>query len=675
MLFSHISNIALRLERATEEQEIFREVADKLYELYPDVYIIITLISPQKNSYKIHVLKGLEKFKNKIDSLIGTDILSMEFPLEDLSDIDRRLNSNSKLNLVRGGIHTVAQKRIPKSVSKAIEKLLGVYRVYSLGMVLDEDNFGNITIFTRQGYHFPQTDIRFIETLSVIGAIALQKIRARHQMKKDAEKIQQIFHTVPVGIGIVIDRVIQEVNERICEMLGYSKEELMNQNARLVYPSDEMYEYVGKEKYRLLRETGTGQVETIWKCKNGDLKNILLRSSAINPADLSEGVIFTALDITQKKETEKALIESEERYRKLVESAPLAVLIHSKGIIRYVNKKACDLLNYKSPDELIGKQALAIVHPDDLATTKARIETMYKTGQPAPITEERFLTGDNQTITVQVAGTLIDYQGELATLVFGLDVTELRSVESEVLRYSKELEEINMAKDKFFSIIAHDLKGPFNSILGFADILHTEFDEYSDEERKHFIRNIASSAQNTYRLLENLLEWSRAQTNRLDFKPEVLELSSVINDSILLVRGQAETKDIHIFSAVEFNTRVLADENMAKTITRNLLSNAIKFSKRRGNVRVMEKHITHQETRKKMIEVMVKDDGVGMSPAVLEQIFRIDQMIKTPGTDNEKGTGLGLILCRELVMRNGGTIWAESKPGKGTTLHFTLPKA
>ncbi|MBL7137592.1 MAG: sensor histidine kinase, partial [Bacteroidales bacterium] len=93
------------------------------------------------------------------------------------------------------------------------------------------------------------------------------------------------------------------------------------------------------------------------------------------------------------------------------------------------------------------------------------------------------------------------------------------------------------------------------------------------------------------------------------------------------------------------------------------------------NVRVMEKHITHQETRKKMIEVMVKDDGVGMSPAVLEQIFRIDQMIKTPGTDNEKGTGLGLILCRELVMRNGGTIWAESKPGKGTTLHFTLPKA
>ncbi|NQV03371.1 MAG: PAS domain-containing sensor histidine kinase [Bacteroidia bacterium] len=357
-----------------------------------------------------------------------------------------------------------------------------------------------------------------------------------------------------MGIGIVSDRVFQEVNERVCEITGYSKEELINQNARLVYPSDETYEYVGNEKYKQLRETGIGQVETQWKCKNGELRSILLRSSPINPADFTEGVIFTALDITEKKEAEKALIENEERY-------------------------------------------------------------------------------------------------------------------------CAKLEEANNAKDKFFSIIAHDLKGPFNSILGFADILNTEYDDYSDEERKHFIRNIVSSAQNTYQLLENLLEWSRAQTNRLDFRPEVLELSSAINDSILLLRGQAEAKDIHIFSAVEFNTRVTADENMVKTITRNLLSNAIKFSRRRGNVRVMERHFTHPETHKEMTEIIVKDDGVGMSSTILGQIFQIDQMVKTPGTDNEKGTGLGLILCRELVLRNGGTIWADSEQGKGSAIHFTLPKA
>lgn len=442
----------------------------------------------------------------------------------------------------------------------------------------------------------------------------------------------------------------------------------------MLYADEDEFIKVGIIKNQNLIETGISEIETTWVCKDGSIKHILLRNSAINREDHSEGVIFTALDITQRIQTEKALSESETRYRTFVENSPVAILIHRKGIIEYINQVALYLLEADSPDHLIGKKAIELIHQDDRPMVMERISQMYQSGEPAPVTEERFITLKGKELKLQVAANLTQYQGEKASLVFGINITDLKRAESEIIRFSKELEEINISKDKFFSIIAHDLKGPFNSILGFADILHTEYDEYSDDERKHFIRNIVSSAQNTYKLLENLLEWSRAQTNRIDFKPEVLVLSSVINESILMVRGQAEAKDIHLFSAVEFDAHVTADENMVKTITRNLLSNAIKFSWRRGNIRVMDKPFIHPVNQKEMIEITISDDGVGMSQIVLDQLFRIDQMVKTSGTDNERGTGLGLILCRELVMRNGGEIWAESELGKSTTLHFTLPK-
>jgi len=673
LLLKHISDFALRLENATEEHEIFQDIADKIKEQYPGTYIIITVINPHMNSYKVHVLKGVEKFRGAIEKLLGKNILSMEFPLREISEDNFRLNSNGQLNHIDGGIYTLALKQIPKPISHGIAKILGIDDVYTMGLALDNSNFGNVTIFCKKGVNFSPSDIRFIETLTIIATIALQKLRAVQQVHYDADKINQILQVVPVGIGSLADRIFLDVNHRVSEITGYSKEELISHSARMLYADDAEFNRVGEIKYKQLAETGIGEIETIWICKDGSAKHILLRSSAINQSDFSEGLLFTALDITPRIEAKIALLESEDRYRTLVESSPVAIMIHRNGIIEFINQTGMKIYEATSPDQLIGTNALEMLHPEEREGALSRISKMYQTGKPAPVTEERFITLKGTEIILQVAASIIQYQGTPASLVFGLNITDLKRAENEIIRFSKELEEINNAKDKFFSIIAHDLKSPFNSILGFADILHTEYDEYSDDERKHFIKNIVSSAQNTYRLLENLLEWSRAQTNRIDFKPEVLELSSVINESIMLVRGQAEAKDIHLFSAVEFNTRVVADENMVKTITRNLLSNAIKFSRRRGNVRVMEKHFSHPESQRKMIEITVKDDGVGMSKAVLEQLFKIDQMIRTPGTDNEKGTGLGLILSLELVTRNGGKIWAESEQGKGSTIHFTLP--
>ena len=208
----------------------------------------------------------------------------------------------------------------------------------------------------------------------------------------------------------------------------------------------------------------------------------------------------------------------------------------------------------------------------------------------------------------------------------------------------------------------------------FSDILTREWDDFTDDERQHFVRNIHSSAQNTFKLLENLLAWSLAQTGRQNFNPFPVDLSVVTNDMVILLRDQAERKQIKMFTAVNFGTVVLADEQMVRTVIRNLISNAIKFTPNGGQIRVFAENIKDEAEQREMIKICVTDTGIGIPRENLDKLFRIDQQVRTSGTANEKGTGLGLILCKELTDKHGGKIWAESEVGKGSKFCVSLPK-
>ncbi len=247
------------------------------------------------------------------------------------------------------------------------------------------------------------------------------------------------------------------------------------------------------------------------------------------------------------------------------------------------------------------------------------------------------------------------------------------SARRKLLSNTEDLKETNLAKDKFFSIIAHDLKGPFNAILGFSEILTSEWNDFSEEERLHFIRNINSSAKNTFQLLENLLEWSVSQTGRMKFNPAPLDLSMIANEMVILFKEQAERKQIKLFTAINFGTVVYADENMLRTIFRNLVSNAIKFTSPGGHISILAKDLPVVSNHPKQIEVCISDNGIGIPAEVVPRLFRIDEQVRTKGTHQEKGTGLGLVLCRELVEKNKGEIYVESEIGKGSRFYFSLP--
>ncbi len=246
---------------------------------------------------------------------------------------------------------------------------------------------------------------------------------------------------------------------------------------------------------------------------------------------------------------------------------------------------------------------------------------------------------------------------------------ELARLNAQLAESEQMLKELNSSKDKLFSIIAHDLKSPFQPLIGLSEILVEEYDSISKEERDRFIRELNNTIKNQYKLVENLLDWSRIQTGRMEFLPEKINLSESVDSNISLLNQNALIKNIELINQVQNNNFVFADLNMLQSVIQNLISNAIKFTRPNGKV------IISSETRNNHVEISVKDTGVGMSKDVLENLFRIDKHHSTLGTSQEKGTGLGLIICKELIEKNEGEIWIESEANKGSKFTFTLKKA
>lgn len=244
---------------------------------------------------------------------------------------------------------------------------------------------------------------------------------------------------------------------------------------------------------------------------------------------------------------------------------------------------------------------------------------------------------------------------------------ELFKLNEQLAESERELLEMNASKDKFFSIIAHDLRSPFTGLLGFSEFLATQLDSLTEKEIRDYSTNIYGMIRNLYNLLENLLEWSRMQTGKTVFMPESVNIRLIIENAVELMNINAIKKGINLIYEQSEDIFINADPNMFNSVIQNLLSNAIKFTKPGGEVKLWV------EMKEQSIEVYVSDNGVGIPEDALSKIFRIDKQITTMGTSNEKGSGLGLLVCKEMIEKHGGNIWVDSTPGEGTTFYFSIP--
>ena len=274
----------------------------------------------------------------------------------------------------------------------------------------------------------------------------------------------------------------------------------------------------------------------------------------------------------------------------------------------------------------------------------------------------RHLTWQTQQIATGDYNQSVNFMGEFAT-AFNQMIEGLKAGK----KNQDDLKDLYSTRNKFFSIISHDLRSPFNAILGFSDILAEEWDELSDSERRNFLHNIRNTAHVTFDLLERLLEWSRIQTGKMKFSPVRLELDKLIAETLKLLTPTADRKLIRLILEVSQEKYVWADKDAVLLVLRNLVSNAIKFTLHGGNIRVSTLQVKEQ------VVVTVSDTGVGISPENVKKLFKFEEQLKTEGTDHEKGTGLGLVLCREIVEKSGGRVWADSTEGEGSRFSFTLP--
>jgi PAS domain S-box-containing protein len=374
-------------------------------------------------------------------------------------------------------------------------------------------------------------------------------------------------------------------------------------------------------------------------------------------------------DVTERKLADKMLINSESRYRTHIQRTPLAAIECDREFrLTSWNPAAEEIFGF-SGEEAIGKNAYLIVPDSKVFFVGKILQQVIDNGITSIHTLEN-KTKEGNIITCEwYYSPLFAADGTTTGMAaFAIDVTERIQAERSLKENEARLGDLNATKDKFFSIIAHDLKSPFNATMGYSTLLLEQIKVKDYDGIEEYAESIQKSSQRAMDLLKNLLEWSRSQTGRMSFNPEYLDMAPLINETMDLLSDSALQKSISITKKVPASVKVFADKDMINAVLRNLISNAVKFTHPGGMIQVS----AEQQPDEWMISV--KDNGVGIRKNDMEKLFKLEETHSTYGTQNEVGTGLGLLLSKEFVSKHGGKIWVESEAGKGSTFFFTIPR-
>ncbi len=374
--------------------------------------------------------------------------------------------------------------------------------------------------------------------------------------------------------------------------------------------------------------------------------------------------------IKKRRKIARELFESRNSLKAIIDTAASLIFVkNSDRDFTLVNKSFLDYFNLDNLASFPSPGSSNVFREKELQETKDEDELVIKDRKILRNIERMMILNnrENRWLSVNKA-PLFDVDNEVIGLVGVMDdITNRKMYEAELKQAKEKLTELNAHKDKFFSIIAHDLRSPFTALLGLSQFLVEDFDELSEDEKKEDIKNINITVISLLDLINNLLTWSRLQFNKADENPEQIKLFEIINSVFNALRISALNKRIYLETICGDNLTAMVDKNMIETVIRNLVSNSIKFTRENGTIKV---RVTEDSGN---ITVAIEDNGVGMSKEIAQNLFKLNTNVTRKGTADEKGTGLGLIICKEFVEKNGGSIWVESEEGVGSTFYFTIP--
>lgn len=382
-------------------------------------------------------------------------------------------------------------------------------------------------------------------------------------------------------------------------------------------------------------------------------------------------IMLLTLFFDEKKKIEKNIRQSEQKYRKLFEKSKDPVLLLDGVYFIDYNQATLDILKVKTKDELKKYTPAELspeFQPDGRSSIKKAheyIKIAYKKGY------HRFewvhLTTKGDEFIVEVSLTAMPVDGKIMLYTIWRDITKRKENEKKLSDYRKKLENTNRTKDKMLSIIGHDLRNPILGLKSLIQMIIEDLNTMNKDKIKETLEILLSTTGSTYDLLENLLTWANSQQNKIPFEPEEFVINHIINDNIAVVKNAAENKNIQLINNIDIDIYVYADKNMISFIIRNLISNAVKFTEFGGQIIISHKKIGNYQ------EISIIDNGVGIEEKKQKEIFDEEFYISTLGTNNEKGSGLGLMLCNDFIHRNNGEIGVISKIGIGSTFFVKLP--
>ncbi len=492
--------------------------------------------------------------------------------------------------------------------------------------------------------------------------------RTEESVRKSEAALQSIFRAAPVGIGMVVDRVIIRANERLCDMLGYSLEELLEQSAEMLYIDLEEFKWVGKEKYSQIRKQGTGTVETRWKRKDGTILDVLLSSAPIDPSDLSAGVTFTALDLIERKQAEADLQDSEERFRTALEANPDPFILYDMdGQVVFFNPAFTRVFGWTLAEQL-GKKMDQFVPEKNWPETRTMIETVLA-GKSVSATETCRYTKDGQIIPVIISGAIYhDRQSTPIGSIINLrDISEQKRLQSQ-LQQAQRMEAIGTLAGG----IAHDFNNILSAVIGYTEIALNDAEK--DSLLQHNLKEVLNAGARAKDLVKQILTFSRQAEQEL--KP--VQIKIAVKEALKLIRASLPTT-IEIHQIVESNSAVLADLTQMHQVVMNLCTNASHAMQAAGGT--LRVSLVDVEIESDFagghpglhpgpyIQLSVIDTGHGMTSEVVNRIY--DPFFTTK--EKGEGTGMGLSVVHGIVKSHGGEVIVHSEPGKGTSFEIYFP--
>lgn len=466
-------------------------------------------------------------------------------------------------------------------------------------------------------------------------------------------------------------------SQSLAQITGYSDwRDIIGRNYEDIFPGEIAKTY--KEEDDVVYQTGE---KLIGKVNTFLIKNSEIRYEQTNKIPLFDddrnvvGIISIGRDITEILREKELIQEKEEKINLLLNSAAEGIYgVDVDGNCTFANKSCVNMLGYSSEDEMLGRNIHKLIHhsyasgkPMDLSECKMQATILNNVETHSE--DEVFWRKDGTKVEVEYFSFPQVQNGKvIGYVVTFLDISERKKTEKQIISFAKDLQKLNSDKDKFIRILAHDLKNPFNSIIGFSEYIIQNLGSIEKDEIEEFTKMINDSSEKAYTLLEEILLWLKVQSGQLSVQKTKIELRNIVLNIIENLSPLAQNKSIKLNCNIPQDVYIEADINMFKTILRNLITNSIKFTNENGEIEVNIEEI------EKRIKIIVADNGVGMSQDLAKNLFT-DQVNQTEeGTKGEKGTGLGLTIIKELVQKHKELIWAESEIGKGSRFIVTMPK-